>query len=36
MSTGEMAYLAMVLGAVSAFIIVVGFVSYWSAPGKKQ
>ncbi len=36
MSTGEMAYLAMVLGAVLAFIIGVGFISYWSGRGPRQ
>lgn len=35
MSTGEMAYLAMVLAAVSAFVIGVGFISYWSGRGRR-
>jgi len=37
MSTGEMAYLAMVLTAFATFISVVGFISVWSRlPSPKQ
>jgi hypothetical protein len=35
MSSGEMAYLVMVVGAVSVFIIVVGAVSIWSNRGPR-
>jgi len=34
MSTGEMAYLAMVLAAFATFISVVGFISVWSREKK--